>query len=458
MSQTLDTALKYAQEHSASFVDELKEFLRIPSISTDPERKADMQNAADWVAGKLKALGMENVQVLPTGGHPLVFGESLAAGAGAPTVLVYGHYDVQPDEPLGLWDSGPFEPQVRGENIYARGATDMKGQIILALKAIEAIQRSGKLPVNVKFLVEGEEEIGSPNLGRFIESHKELLACDFMLNPDGGILRPDLPTITYALRGLAYFELRLYGPAHDLHSGTFGGVVHNPAQVLCELIAGMHDEQGRVTLPGFYDKVRYLDREEREELNRLPVNEAIILGMTGASTLWGEAGFTPLERAGARPTLEVNGLYSGFTGQGSKTVLPARAMAKISCRLVPDQHPKDVHDQLLEYLNANAPGTVRYEVIDLAASPPSISDRGSPYVGAMEKAMQAVWGTRPVFRREGGSVPVVAMFQQHLGVEAVNAGFGLPDDNMHGPNEKLHLPTWRRGIETLIRFFLNLAE
>jgi len=211
-------------------------------------------------------------------------------------------------------------------------------------------------------------------------------------------------------------------------------------------------------LPGFYDKVRYLDREEREELNRLPVNEAIILGMTGASTLWGEAGFTLLERAGARPTLEVNGLYSGFTGQGSKTVLPARAMAKISCRLVPDQHPKDVHDQLLEYLNANAPGTVRYEVIDLAASPPSISDRGSPYVGAMEKAMQAVWGTRPVFRREGGSVPVVAMFQQHLGVEAVNAGFGLPDDNMHGPNEKLHLPTWRRGIETFIRFFLNLVE
>jgi acetylornithine deacetylase/succinyl-diaminopimelate desuccinylase-like protein len=235
-------------------------------------------------------------------------------------------------------------------------------------------------------------------------------------------------------------------------------VVHNPAQALCELIAGMHDEQGRVTLPGFYDKVRYLDREEREALNRLPVEEATVLGMTGAPALWGEAGFTPVERLGARPTLEINGLYSGFTGEGSKTVLPARAMAKISCRLVPDQHPDDVREQLLEYLEANAPETVRYEVIELAAGTPSLSDRKSPYVGAMEKAMQAVWGQPPVFRREGGSVPVVSMFQQHLGVEAVNAGFGLPDDNMHGPNEKLHLPTWRRGIETFVRFFLNLAE
>ena len=457
MSQTLDAAVRYAQENSVGFIEELKDFLRIPSISTDPERKADMQTAAQWVAGRLSALGMHNVQVLPTAGHPVVVGESLEAGAGASTVLVYGHYDVQPDEPLELWQSGPFAPEVRGDNLYARGATDMKGQVIAALKALEAIRRNGKLPVNVRILIEGEEEIGSPHLGAFIAAHKDLLACDFMLNPDGGILSPDLPSITYALRGLAYYEIRLYGPAHDLHSGTFGGVVHNPAQVLCELVAGMHDAQGRVTLPGFYDKVRPLDQAERQELSRLPVSESAILGMTGAPALWGEAGYTPVERGGARPTLEVNGLLSGFTGEGSKTVLPARAMAKVSCRLVPDQDPRDVHDQLLAYLRAHAPETVRFEVIDLVSSPPSISDRRSPYVGAMEKAMQAVWGVRPVFRREGGSVPVVIMFQQHLGVEAVNAGFGLPDDNMHGPNEKLHLPTWRRGIETLIRFFFNLA-
>lgn len=458
MSQTLDSALKYAQEHASSFIEELNEFLRIPSISTDPERTADIRSAAEWIAGRLKALGMQNVQVLPTAGHPVVFGENLQAGEEAPTVLVYGHYDVQPDEPVALWESGPFSPEVRGDNLYARGVTDMKGQIMAALKALQSIQQSGKLPVNVKFLIEGEEEIGSPNLGQFIQTHQDLLACDFALNPDGGILSPDLPTITYALRGLAYFEVRLFGPSHDLHSGTFGGVVHNPAQVLCELIAGMHDAQGRVTLPGFYDKVRQLDREERQELNRLPVNEGTILGMTGATSLWGETGYTPVERTGARPTLEVNGLFSGFTGEGSKTVLPARAMAKLSCRLVPDQHPDEVHQQLIAYLEANVPKTMRYEVSYLASSPASISDRGSSYVGAMENAMHSVWGTRPVFRREGGTVPVVAMFQEVLGVESVNAGFSLPDDNMHGPNEKLHLPTWRRGIETFIRFFLNLVE
>jgi len=457
MSQTLDTAVKYAQDNASGFIQELNELLRIPSISTDPDRKADMGKAADWIAGRLKTLGMQNVQILPTGGHPVVYGENLQAGTAAPTILIYGHYDVQPDEPVELWESSPFEPEVRGDNLYARGVTDMKGQIMAVLKAIESIQQSGRLPVNVKFLIEGEEEIGSPNLGSFIQSHTDLLACDFALNPDGGIYRPDLPTITYALRGMAYFEVRLYGPAHDLHSGVFGGAVHNPAQVLCELIAGMHDDQGRVTLPGFYDRVRQLDLEERQELSRLPVNETTILEMTGAPALWGETGYTPVERTGARPTLEVNGFYSGFIGEGIKTVLPARSMAKLSCRLVPDQDPFEVHQQLLAYLKAHTPETVRYEVSLLANAHTSISDRNSPYVGAMENAMQAVWGLRPVYRREGGTVPVVAMFQEYLGVESVNVGFALPDDNMHGPNEKLHLPTWRRGIETYIRYFSNLA-
>jgi acetylornithine deacetylase/succinyl-diaminopimelate desuccinylase-like protein len=458
MSDFRAAALQYVQVHRSRFLEELKEFLLIPSVSTSPEHKRDIQRAAEWVAQKLRSLGAEKVQIYPTAGHPLVYGEISQAGPGAKTVLVYGHYDVQPAEPLGLWESGAFEPTVRGENLYARGATDMKGQVMAVLKAIEALVHSGRLPVNLKFLIEGEEEIGSPNLGEFIAQHKDLLACDFALNPDAGILAPDLPTITYALRGLAYFELRVYGPDHDLHSGVFGGVVHNPAQVLCELIAGMHDDQGRVTLPGFYDKVRPLDDEERAELARLPIDESFYLQQTGAPALWGEVGYTPVERIGARPTLEVNGLLSGFTGEGSKTVLPARAMAKISCRLVPDQDPDEVHQQLLQYLQARAPKTVRYEVIKMAGSPASISDRRSVAVQAMVRAMEAVWGKRPVFRREGGSVPVVVLFQKLLGVEAVNVGFALPGDNMHAPNEKLHLPTWYRGLETLVHFFYNLGD
>jgi acetylornithine deacetylase/succinyl-diaminopimelate desuccinylase-like protein len=307
-------------------------------------------------------------------------------------------------------------------------------------------------------MIEGEEEIGSPSLDTFMEQHKKLLACDLALNPDSGILSPDIPTITYALRGLVYFELRVFGPDHDLHSGVFGGVVHNPAQVLCELIAGMHDEQGRVTLPGFYDKVQALDDEERAELARLPLDEKYYLNQTGAPALWGEAGYTPVERTGARPTLEVNGLFSGFTGEGSKTVLPAYAMAKISTRLVPDQDPQEVHRQFLQYLEVHAPATIRWELNQLAGSKASMSDRYSPGVQAMSKAMETVWGKRPVFRREGGSVPVVIQFRKILGVESVNTGFAMPGDNMHGPNEKLHLPTLWRGVDALIHFFFNLGE
>lgn len=450
-------AIEYAYENRGRFLDELMAFLRIPSISTAPEHKQDMLRTAEWVATRFKDMGITGVQIIPTAGHPVVYGEYNAAGASAPTVLIYGHYDVQPAEPLELWESGAFEPTIRGENLYARGASDMKGQVMAAVAAIEAILRTDRLPVNVKFIIEGEEEIGSPSLGDFISSHKDLLASDFALNPDSGILAADIPTITYALRGLAYFELRLTGPDHDLHSGIFGGAVHNPAQVLSELIAGMHDAEGRITLPGFYDSVRPLDAEERAELARLPVTEAILKSQTGAKELWGEAGYTLVERLGARPTLEVNGLLSGFTGEGSKTVLPSQAMAKISCRLVPDQDPDEVHQQMLQYLEENAPKTVSYQLIKMAGGPASISDRHSPGVEAMSRAMEQAWGVRPVFRREGGSVPVVAQFQQILGIESVNAGFGLPDDNFHAPNEKLHLPTWYRGIDTLIYFLYNLG-
>jgi acetylornithine deacetylase/succinyl-diaminopimelate desuccinylase-like protein len=450
--------IEYAHGQHVRYLEELKELVRIPSVSTDPLHQSDMQWAADWVAGQLKGLGFNHVGIIPTGRHPVVYGEYLKAGVGKPTVLVYGHYDVQPAEPLELWQTGAFDPTLRGENLYGRGASDMKGQVMAVLKALEAILHGGELPINIKVLVEGEEEIGSPNLEDFIENKAQMLACDFVLNPDSGIQAPDLPTITYGLRGLAYFELNISGPSHDLHSGLFGGVVHNPAQVLCELIAGMHDAQGRITLSGFYDRVRALDVEERAELAQLPIGEDFYLNECGAPRLYGEAGYTTLERMGARPTLEVNGLLAGYTGEGSKTVLPAKAMAKISCRLVPDQDPDEVHQQLLNYLAANMPPTVTYDVIALAGGRASISDRNSLWVKAMEKAMEAVWGKRPIFKREGGSVPVVGQFQSLLGVESVNVGFGLPGDNVHAPNEKLHLPTWYKGIDALIHFFYNLGD
>ena len=457
MSDSRTSALQYALDNNSRFLDELKDFLTIACISTDPERYADMEQAAGWVAKQLENLGMSGVNIYPTAGHPVVYGELMTNNQDAPTVLIYGHYDVQPAEPLDLWTSGAFEPTQRGENLYARGASDMKGQVMASLKALEAIVRTGTVPINIKFLIEGEEEIGSPNLGEFISNHKELLRSDFALNPDTGMISPDFPTITYALRGLAYFEVRVDGPDHDLHSGLYGGVVHNPAQALCELIAGMHDENGMITLPGFYDKVRLLDEEERVQLARLPLNEEFYLQQTGAPALWGENGYSPVERIGARPTLEVNGFYSGFTGEGSKTVLPAWAMAKISTRLVPDQDPDEVHQQLNTYLKENAPETIRIEVKNLVGSPAAISDRESVGVRAMQDAMQQVWGEKPLFRREGGSVPVVVLFKEILGIESVNCGFSLPDDNAHSPNEKLHLPTWKRGIDTLIHFFYNLA-
>lgn len=458
MTDTRQAALQYAHQNRQRFLDELIELSRISSISTDPGSKAEMQRAAEWLADHLKKLGVEHVTIHPTPGHPVVYGDLLNAGPTAPVVLIYGHYDVQPPEPLELWESGPFEPTIRGENIYARGITDMKGQVLAACDSIEAIVRTGTLPVNVKFLLEGEEEIGSPNLKPFIASHTDLLKCDFALNPDAGTLTPEQPSITYALRGMAYFELRITGPDHDLHSGTYGGAVHNPATVLCELIAGMHDDQGRITLPGFYDRVRALPQEERDELSRLPVSDQDLLDQTGSPALFGEAGYSSVERTGARPTLEVNGLLSGYTGAGAKTVLPSKAMAKLSMRLVPDQDPKEVHEQLTAYLNQCAPKTVKWELDDLVGGPASISDRSSKAVRALGDAMETVWGVRPVFKREGGSVPVVNLFQEYLKVESVNTGFSMPDDRAHSPNEKLHLPTWYKGIDAFINYFFNLVE
>lgn len=445
------SAITYSEENQQSSLDALIEFLKIPSISALSEHKPDVLAAANWCAAELQNLEMENVEVLPTGGLPVVYGSWLHAGSGATTILVYGHYDVQPIDPIDEWLSQPFDPDIRGENIFARGATDMKAQIVALLKAVEALKNSVGLPVNLKFLFEGEEEVGSPNLEAFIHDNKELLNSDFCLNLDAGILAPDIPSIMFALRGLAYYELHLQGPASDLHSGKFGGAIENPAFVLCDLIAGMRDESGRVMLPGFYDNVRPLSDEERAGLASLPQTEEWWLEQSGAKAIRQEE-YTPTERATARPTLEVNGILSGFTGEGSKTVLPATAMAKISMRLVPDQTPEEVRISLEEYLKENTPPTVTLDLIEMAGCHPGIMDRQTTAVEAASRALETVFGKTPLFTRDGGSVPVVGIIKDLLGIDSLLLGFGLPDDNPHAPNEKQHLPSFYKGIETYIRF------
>jgi len=459
MTESRGAARNYAHENYGKFLNDLKDFLAIPSISTSTEYKRDMQRAAEWVADQLRSLGMEKVKIMPTGGHPAVYGEQFKAGKDAPTVLIYGHYDIQPVDPIELWKSDPFKAEVRGDNLYARGSSDMKGQVMASIKAVESIVRTGGLPVNIKWLIEGEEEIGSKNLGGFIKKHAKMLKADFCINPDAGMISANAPTITYGLRGLAYFEICVYGPDRDLHSGLFVGTVHNPAQALAELIAGMHDKKGRITLPGFYDSVRKASKAERADLARLPTNKKnYYLKQTGAPALWGEPNYTPDERIGIRPTLEVNGLLSGFTGEGSKTVLPAWAMAKISCRLVPDQDPADIYKSMVKYLKQNAPNTVKWEIKDLHDAGVAVTEKDGLGIRAMAKGMEQVWGKRPFFRREGGSIGVVVQLQKIAGVESVLTGFGLPEDNAHSPNEKLHLPTWEKGIDALIHMFYNAAE
>jgi acetylornithine deacetylase/succinyl-diaminopimelate desuccinylase-like protein len=458
MSDHRQKALDYLQDHKNESLEKLKELVAIPSVSTDPDRAGEIKKAAEWVKGELESLGMTQVKIYPTPRHPIVYAENLTAGKDKPTALVYGHYDVQPEDPVDEWNSDPFTPTEIDENLYGRGASDMKGQVIATFSAVEAILKTGELPFNVKFLIEGEEEIGGIHLDAFIEENSDLLACDFFLNPDTGMFAPGVPTITYALRGLSGFELRIQGPSQDIHSGVYGGAINNPAHVMADLIAGLHDEKGRVTLPGFYDKVIPLDEEERQELKKLPYTEEFYLERGGVKALFGEEGYTPVERTGARPTLEINGLYSGFIGEGAKTIIPAYAMAKITCRLVADQDPGEVSQQFKAYLEENVPDTVTWEIkISDGKSYPSLSNRKSQWIEAYAEAAETAWGQRPLFKREGGSVPVVAQIQQVLGVDSVNMGFGLPSDNIHGPNEKIHLPTFYKGIEALVHFFFNIA-
>ncbi len=452
----LQKALQYADSHQEQAVEELTELLRIPSVSTLSEHQPDMEKAATWLFGKLDTLGFESVQIMETRGHPVVYAEMMEAGPDAPTVLVYGHYDVQPADPIELWETGPFDPEIRGDDLFARGASDMKGQVVAHLKAAEALIRTGGLPINLKYMLEGEEEIGSPNLEQYIRVNADILTSDFCLNLDTNILGPEVPSITYALRGLAYFEIRVQGPKSDLHSGIFGGAVVNPANALAQLIAGMHDDDHRVTLPGFYDDVRPLSDQERQDLADLPQDDEWWRKQTGAEELDGEAGYSATERATARPTLDVNGLLSGFTGEGSKTVLPSRAMAKVSCRLVADQDPKQVEASMVEYLERSAPKGVSWEVEFIASAVPALIERDSAQVQAASRALEAVWGVPARFKREGGTVPVVGMIEQLLGLKTLMMGFGLPDDNLHAPNEKFHLPNFHRGTKALIHFMADL--
>jgi len=449
----VNAAKIYYQSQYQNLYQELLELLRIPSVSTSEEHQEHIQSAADFLVNKLNELGLQ-VKAYPTHRHPIIFGEYII-NPEKPTILIYGHYDVQPPDPLDQWETAPFEPQLRGDYLYARGASDMKGQIWATISALQSILRTGELPINIKYLIEGEEEIGSPNLDAFLKEHKTLLKCDLVLNPDAGMLAPDKPTIIYALRGMAYFELRIFGPDADLHSGVFGGVVGNPANIISKVIASMHDEQSRVTLPGFYDDVRPISEEESNQLSKFGMDEAFFKNITHVPALNGEEDYSPVERIGARPTLDVNGLYAGYIEKGAKTIIPAYAMAKISTRLVPDQDPDKVHESMRVYLSENVPETVRWELDFLSGTPAYITEEQAPGVDKFMDALEATWGVKPMKKREGGSIPVATSMKNILGVDAIITGFGLPDDQIHSPNERLHLPTHKKGVEALIRFFLS---
>lgn len=454
MSDVLD----YIDSHKESFKEELFEWLRIPSISTDSEYKDKVHEAAEFLVDHLNALDLDDVELFKTEGNPIVYGE-LITGESKPTVLVYGHYDVQPPDPLEKWETPPFEPVVREGNIYARGASDDKGQSFTHLKALEAFIKSGSdFPVNIKFIWEGEEEIGSPHLVPFIKEHKELLKCDMVLISDTAMFAENTPSITYGLRGLAYMEIEVTGPNRDLHSGVYGGVVDNPANVLAEIIAKLKDEQGVIQIPGFYDNVVPLTEEDRASYKKLPFDEEEYKEKLGLKALHGEEGYSTLERASARPTLDVNGLWSGYQGEGAKTVLPAHAGAKVSMRLVPDQDPKEIAKLFEEYVMSLAPETVTVTVRPHHGGHPSITDLSFYGMKAAAEAFEEVYGKKPLFTREGGSIPIVADFQKILGAQSILMGFGLNSDAIHSPNEKFALKDFYRGIKTSATFFNILPD
>ena len=454
----MDQVVDFINVNRDRYVEELKQYLGIPSISALPQHANDVRRAAEWTAEELRRVGLQNVRLIETPGNPVVYGDWLGA-PDAPTILFYGHYDVQPVDPVDQWTTPPFEATVRDGEIYARGAADDKGQVFMHIKAVEAhLKKNGRLPLNIKFFIEGEEEVGSVHLDDFVRSHKQELSSDVVVISDSPMFDRGIPSICYGLRGLTYFQIDLRGTKTDLHSGSFGGAVANPAFVLAQMLAQMKDRSGRIRIPGFYDDVRDLSEAERAEWKKLPFNETKYRKDLGAPRLYGETGYSTLERVWARPTFEVNGLLSGFTGEGAKTVLPATAMAKVSMRLVPDQDPQKIGDLFEAYVRKIAPKTVDLKITRMHGGKPWMTEFDNKYVRAAGRAIELGFGKSPVFNREGGSIPVVSTFQQELGVPSVLFGVGLPDENAHAPNEKLDLGNFHNGIIASAYLYQEIAS
>ncbi len=447
----------YQDQHKDRFLNELLELLRIPSISARSENKADMVTCAEAVKASLLAAGASRAEIYPTNGHPIVYGE-LITDPSKPTVLVYGHYDVQPPDPLELWHSGPFEPVLKDGKIYARGACDDKGQFYMHVKALEVMVQSGTLPTNIKFLIEGEEEVGSPNLAGFIKENKELLKADVILISDTAMISLENPSIDIGVRGLSYIELEVTGPNRDLHSGVYGGAVANPITILAKMIASLHDENNHITIPGFYADVVEATAAERTLMAEAPFDEAEFKADLGVKEVWGEKGFTTNERTGIRPTLELNGIWGGYTGEGAKTVLPSKAFAKISCRLVPNQDSHTITDMLIRHLESIAPSGVTVKASLHHGGEPYMTPIDSTEYRAAAKAIEATFGKAPIPVRGGGSIPICSLFEKELGLKIIFLGFGLDSDNLHSPNEKFDLANFYKGIETIPYFHLYVSD
>jgi acetylornithine deacetylase/succinyl-diaminopimelate desuccinylase-like protein len=447
----------YIEKHKQRFLDELFEFLRFPSVSADSKYYPDIINTANFVAKQLRAAGADKVEICETAGNPIVYGEKII-DTSKPTVLVYGHYDVQPAEPIELWISEPFEPTIRDGKIYARGACDDKGQVYMHVKAFELMMQTGTLPCNIKFMIEGEEEVGSSNLSIFVKANKERLKADVVLISDTSMISMEDPSLETGLRGLSYLEVEVTGPNRDLHSGVYGGAIGNPATILAKMIASLHDENNKITIPGFYDKVIDLTTEERKALNSAPYNEQAYKADLGVDELWGEFGYSTLERTGTRPTLEVNGIWGGYIGEGAKTVLPSKAFAKISMRLVPNQTSDEITKIFTEHFKNIAPKSVKVKVIPHHGGEPVVTPTDSIAFKAAEKAIEESFGKKPIPTRGGGSIPIVALFEAELGIKTVLMGFGLDSDALHSPNEKYDLFNFYKGIETIPLFHKYFAE
>ena len=454
----MNDALDFAGANHKRFVGELIDLLRIPSISTDPAYSQNVADAAGWLAVALRDIGVKNAVSTETEGHPIVTGE-VHVDPALPTVLVYGHYDVQPPDPLDLWNSPPFEPMIKDGLLYARGACDDKGQLLMHLKALECWMRTtGQPPVNLKFILEGEEESGSASLSGFIREHKDALAADIVVISDSSLFAPGIPSITYGLRGMAYVEITLTGPDRDLHSGTYGGAIHNPINALAALIGEMHDANSRITIDGFYDDVRTLSKSERTAMAALPFDAEAWAREVGVETPCMEAGYSVLEASTVRPTLDCNGIWGGYTGDGAKTVLPSKASAKISMRLVPDQDPGEIAGLIEAWLRNRVPDSMQLKFRSLHGAQPVLVDTGSAAMTAASKALNDVYGRNPYFTRIGGSIPVVADFKHLLGLDSVLMGFGLDSDAIHSPNEHFGLDRFAQGIEAIVRFHAHYAS